>query len=376
MKSILKLIHLLFVSAIVVFMNSCATPYFVHDGTGDYYVSINSYGNYDLEGKTYYIESGDENISSNDLEFKEYAGYLEENLKIQGAQKTTDKKNADLCVLMNYCITDKSYQETIPIPEYGRTTIASSKTDGNTTTYQYHYGTIGYHYVQSNVSKFLRIVNIYAFDNKTLISEPIMVWKTNLKSEGYENDIRKVVPHIIFAAMNKLGKSTGEEMIVPVFKDGYKFNLWKKGMLSSPNYIQVSEDLLTKFVSFNPYPNNQSVNPTNYMWYQFMLDHVEKNGNETVISILKLGCILSYSIPQELYLCVNGRETKIGYVDNYTLGQTLRKECGDRHFVLHFPIDIKDAATIELKEYTNISHTTWKSWGTFDLTVKKDPEMM
>ena len=368
MKSILKSIFLLLVSAITIFMSSCATATFVQDGTGKYYaVSVNSYGNYDLKGKTYYIESGDETISSNDLEFKEYASYLKEDLKIQGAQEIADKKHADMCILLNYCITDKSYQESIPVPEYGRTTVSSTKTEGNTTTYQYNYGTTGYHYVQKNVSNFLRIVNIYAYDNKTLDSEPIMVWKTNLASEGSKSDLRKIVPHLLYVGMGRLGKSTNEEEKAAVDEDGYLINYWKQGKMSEPNFILVDKELpLTNFISYNPNTNSADYNRR---LYKFIINHIVKQKDETIICIKKMGYILSYNIPTELYICANGKETKVGYAENYSLGQTLKKECGPHVFILHFPVSMDNSSSFELREYTNNSHTRWKSWGTFE-TIK------
>ena len=358
MKNCCKPIILLFVLAIVMLLSSCVTTSYVHDGTGAYYVvSINTYGKCDFKGKTFYIESGDENISSNDLEFREFSGYLKENLKIKGAQETTDKNSADLCILMNYCITDKSYQESIPVPDYGRTTIASSETKGNKTTYNYNYGTTGYHYVQNNVSNFLRIVNIYVYDNKTLDSEPVMLMKTNLKSEGSSSNLREVVPHILFAGL--IGFYADQEKTLRVAKDGYQFKDWKRGKYTSPNYTKLSP-------LYAPGYSDASHNGV------IIIEHLEKLDNKTLIGLAKNGC-MTYKIPTELYLCVDGKETRVSYADNYSLGQTIVKECGVRFITLHFPISIKEGVTsVELKEYTNSSHTNWRSWGILDLTEDHD----
>lgn len=107
-------------------MSSCASTTYLNNGL-EYVTRVDHFGDYDVKGKTFYFESGDESVSSNDVEFKEYAGYYAENLRIKGAKETTDKENADICILMNYCITDESYQETIPVPDFGKTTIASAK---------------------------------------------------------------------------------------------------------------------------------------------------------------------------------------------------------------------------------------------------------
>lgn len=249
MKSTVKLIVMPLVLAISIIIGGCSVwkkagvgPI---DGIGNLYVvNISSFGDYDLCNKTYYIESGDENISSNDMEFREYAEYLKKDLKVHGAKETTDKDNADLCILMNYCITDESYQETVPVPEYGRTSISSTTTKGNTTTYSYNYGVTGYHYRQNNVSKFVRVVNIYAYDNKTLDSEPVMLWKTNLKSEGSSNDLRKTIPHILCAGCFHIGRS--RQGVVSVVNEGHIFNCWKQGLFTNPDFYLIFKGVLIK----------------------------------------------------------------------------------------------------------------------------------
>ena len=335
---------MLLISVIVSLMSSCASTTYLNNDTWCV-TERKSFGDYDVKNKTFYIESGDESVSSSDLEFKYYAGYYAENLKIKGAIETADKENADICILLNYCITDKSYQETIPIPEFGRTSIASTTTKGSTTTYQYNYGTTGYHYVQNNVSNYLRVVNVYAYDNKSRDSEPVMLWKTNYKSEGYSGDLRKVIPYMLYSD-NYFFYGENED---------YLFKCWSHGQMSSPNFFGVE---MNKSNYYGEKRNNETIT------------FVQKGNNETIVCVVKWG-YKSYKFSSELYIVCNGKQTKASYAEsfdsknaiNYQLGSNIRNESGVRYFVFHFPVDLGDADSFEIGEYTNSNHNNWNSWG-------------
>lgn len=348
-----KLLMLMLIMVIFMLTSSCVTTTYLNHGN-KITTSIKSFGNMkDLESKTFYIESGDDNISSNDLEFREYAGYLVENLKVYGLTETTDKLNADLCFLMNYCVTDESYQENIPVPDYGRTTIASSTTKGNKTTYQYNYGTTGYHYVQANISNFVRVVNVYAYDNKSRDGDPLMLWKLNLKSKGTSDDMKKIVPYMFYIESGLLAFSDNtDDPLFYVYEDDLLFKRWKqKQIFSNPN-------MYTRRKGMQIMDDNIEIG---------VLFFVEKQKKETIVGIVKGGC-QTYSIPSELYLVCDGKETKINSVEGIQLGSKIRNECGVRYIVLHFPFDLGDSNSFEIREYTdNNRHTYYKTWATVKL---------
>ena len=350
-KALNKLTILLYVAAIAAIMSSCATTTYLDNGAR-FVTEIKEFGNYDVKNKTFYIVSGDEAISNNDLEFKEYASYYAENLKIKGAIETTDKDNADICILMNYCITDQSYQETIPIPQFGVTSVASTTTKGSRTTYQYNYGTTGYKYVQNNVSNYLRVVNIYAYDNKSRDSEPVMLWKTNFQSSGSSSDLRRVIPCMLFIEIDYF-YNNNDHSIRTVSENDYLYNFWKQKKLSNPNI----------------YFWNRSINPTTYYQEnrkQENLKYIEKLNNETLLCFVKWGQ-KSYEFPSELYIVCNGKETKVDHADGYQLGTYIHDESGIRYFVLHFPVGLGDTESFEIREYTNKKHTKYNSWGTVQI---------
>lgn len=366
----LKVTKKMVIVLVSILMTSCVSTTYLSNGYGTRYVtSVNSWGNYNLRGKTFYIESGSKDVSSSDLEFREYAGYLTENLKLAGARVTTDKINADMVILMNYSIADESYVETVPVPIWGKTGISSINTTSNTrssaygsaysyggytsgsaygnsttntqTNVNYNYGITGFHNVDRRVTQFGRAVNIYAFDNKSTSSEPIMLWKTNLYSEGSSSDFRKVMPYIMYISWGEFGKNTDGWNEYVVYENDYMYKCWKQGVLSNSN--------LTTF------PNYQETNVSEDMRIAF----VEKLQNETIICIRKTGCPGWYAFSPYTYLQYNGKRVKISYADNYELGSKIRQECGTRYIRLHFPANLNGVSLFDFVEYTNAKENVY-----------------
>ncbi|MDR1562788.1 MAG: hypothetical protein LBS54_06880 [Dysgonamonadaceae bacterium] len=319
--------------------------------------------------KTFYVESGDKNISSNDVEFREYAEYIKESLRLSGAEETYDKKGADMCILVNYGISDESYTETVPVPIWGQTGVSSirttSKTTGSasgsahgsasrignsiygsaygstsgsstttaTTNVTPSYGITGYTNVDRRVSLFRRVVNVYAYDNQQT-SEPVMLWKTNLISEGSSIDLRRVVPYMAYIAWGRMGKSTGEMKEYKVYENDYFFLCWKQGMLTNRN--------------ITAYPIYRSSNAAHS---NFDITIVEKTDDETIVVMRKDGCITTwYNILPSMCIECNGQQYYIHSVDHYTLGKKIYNECGIRYFRMHFPAIPSNVHNINIRE--------------------------
>lgn len=208
-----------------------------------YEVEVNSFGDYDMNGKTFVIIPADEKVNSTDLEFKEYSGCICKTLASTGAREASSILEADICILMHYEITNQSYSETVSVPVWGKTGISSittntystgssntyanasvsaygnsaygsgsSYTNGSsnttsTTNVNYSYGISGYNNVQRHVENYLRIINLYAYDNKNT-ETPIMLWKSNIMSDGSSNDIRKIIPYMSYVAMEGVNNNT------------------------------------------------------------------------------------------------------------------------------------------------------------------------
>lgn len=232
-------------------------------------ININSFGTYDMSGKSYYIESCMDNLPTNDLEFKEYASYIDMVMKMNGAIQCDDHDNADIVILMHFDITDESYLINVPKPIFGQylssvTTTSSSNGSvnvegfsnsqgwidvdgyyargfgnvnayGTETTrtnsyYNYSYGITGYHNVTKKVDNYHSVINLYAYDNKR-IETPEMVWKTSISSEGSVSDYRIVFPYLAFSTISYIGNDTRMMITETLNPNNYIYKLWINGRL-------------------------------------------------------------------------------------------------------------------------------------------------
>lgn len=353
---IMKIICIPKVCFILFFM--CIMQFAV--GQYSYNVAVNSWGDYNFTDKTFYIESSNESVSSSDLEFREYADYLIEDLKLLGAKITRDKQNADMCILMNYSIADKSYVEIVPVPIIGKTGISSINTISNTrgsaygsiyssgnytygsvygssttnsrTQVNYNYGVIGYNNIPVRRTQFDRVVNIYAYDNKDTSSQPTMLWKINLFSSGTSNDIREVVPYIMYIAWYKLGKNTTGWEGYSVFARDYLFLCWKSGYLSKPTCTL-----------FPDYYKRTEISRV------MRIVFVQKLNNETIICLKKQLSSIRYAISPYTYIQYKEKRVKISHIDNYKLGTKIKQE----YIIMHFPARLDNVNLFDLIEYTS-----------------------
>lgn len=233
-------------------------------GQSYFNVDINSFGSYDMNNKTYYIESCMDNMPTNDLEFLEYASHIERTLKVKGANRTMDREEADVFIMLFFDLTDESYTEIIPKPIWGQTGVTSIATNtyslgngsvngyysngygyidgqGNSSTsslstYNYSYGITGYHNVTVNVENYNRIINLYAYDNRDK-SNAKMLWKLNLTSEGSIDDFRIVFPFLAFATIPYIGFNSRARISTSINTNDYLYKLWCAGVLSKEDNI-------------------------------------------------------------------------------------------------------------------------------------------
>ena len=257
-----------------------------------YEIEVSSFGNYDMNGKTFFVISGNPDVYSGDLEFIYYRDIIVQCLIRKKAIPVDDQLAADICVLLDYGITDKSYMEVISSPIFGQTGIASvtttSKTHGSasgtagtigvgyasgnygigasvssghvagnsttttTSNYNYNYGITGYAQSSSKVEEHRRVINLYAYDNQKRTDKPIMLWKTNITSDGSTNDLVNVFPILADASIKYMGKSSGGKVKYSVVDENPDAN-----EMYNMKYIE----------------NNVVVNPSNY----------DKGGNEDIV---------------------------------------------------------------------------------------------
>ena len=338
---------------------SCSSPVYLDANRTIIETEYNSFGNYNVAGKTFYIESSNNSISSSDLEFRQYAAYISESLILRNAIPTENKSNADLCILMDYAIADESYIANVPIPIWGQTGISSittnSSTSGyatgsayksgdfiygsaygrantNTTTNVNHsYGITGVYNAQRKVNLFRRALNVYAYDNKKRDSKE-MLWKVNLHSDGYKNDLSYIIPFMAYSFMTTVGRSSGGWKTFTTFENDYLFLIWKAGGWTAPTLTP-----LPRIDANMPDPN-------------ISIAFVERLQHETVVVLKKIGDVDNYSFGPEMYLECGDKKVKLSRIDNYQIGKKIRKEIGTRYFSLHFPIVLRASVPINIVE--------------------------
>lgn len=256
-----------------------------------YNVTAEGFGDYKLKGKTFFIAPGDSSVSIKDPEFKEYASSVSTLLQYEGAKEARDFAAADMCVLIVYALADQTYVESIPVPIrgvvssvsstytnsfsntntfgsiygnlygyssgygtsvsgnlYGTTNSLNNTSTTSTTITTPVYGTVGYTSSSQTVTSYIRILNIYAYDNAS-VDDPDMVWKIRISSAGPSNSLRKVIPYLCFAVTNEgLGG-----------KVSFNFNVdsdWDRTLLfintiDNLSITKIINKKLTKYISLN-----------------------------------------------------------------------------------------------------------------------------
>ena len=328
-----------------------------------YEVEVNSFGEYDMNGKTFVIIPADENVNSTDLEFKEYSGYICKTLASTGAREVSNILDADLCILMHYEITNQSYSETVSVPVWGKTGISSITTStystGNSNTYanasvsgygnsvygsgssytngsknttsttnvNYSYGISGYKNVQRHVENYLRIINLYAYDNRNT-ENPIMLWKSNIMSDGYSNDIRKIIPYMSYVAMEGVNNNTHDSWYIETPHSSFdvfsKMKIRGENVYAAPIVDYYSNEYL-KIVS------------------------IERKPNETIVTFFKPRSMDNVSFSANAVLEYDGNKIKPIDSDNIRLGKRVRNS-KNMLFSIIFPAIPKTVSAINISE--------------------------
>lgn len=130
--------------------------------------------------KTYVLFPANEEIEGNELEFREFSGYLKRALSERGFSQAKDRKHADVAIFLSYEVHSSE--------EYRYTNYTRPR------------------------HSFMRSVSIYAYDIRNYRHSHKLTesWRTLSMSIGPSGDLRRVLPILIAAAEPYLGKSSGQ----------------------------------------------------------------------------------------------------------------------------------------------------------------------
>ena len=233
-----------FFSKIIVIVLTVAFPHMLRAVTIE--THVNSFGTYNFSGKHFCMLSNMENVSNDDVEFKEYAKYISYAFQMRGGIEVSPlSDSAEICILLGYDIKDASYIRTISEPVWGQTNVASvtARTNslGTNYYYNYNYGVVSYKQSQQLVNKFNRYVDLFVYEMSPKDKgNQKMVWKAYAKSEGSMDNLFRVFPFMAFTLYNVIGKTTNDywfripenNLFVDYFRKG---ELLKQQFTLNPN---------------------------------------------------------------------------------------------------------------------------------------------
>lgn len=216
-----------FISFILVLlvMAGCATVQ-----PTQYHIYVDSINDPTATAKTKYILlPGNKDTSENDLQFKEYASYLNQVLISRGFVPADNFETADLAIIVVYGIGNpQEHQYSYSLPVYGQTGVSSTSTYGTlntygnygtyseTTNYNPTYGIKGYTSQIGTYTTYFRFVVLDAIDlvEYKQKNKEVQVWKTTVTSTGSSGDLRRVFPFMLSASKPYIGTNTGQQIKV------------------------------------------------------------------------------------------------------------------------------------------------------------------
>ena len=186
------------------------------------------------EKKRYVLLPGGKDVNVGDLQFQEFASYIDKILIERGFIKAPTFQEADVVIFLAYAIGDpQTYQYTYSLPTFGQTGISSANTYGTvssygnsatysgTTTYTPTYGVTGYTTRIASDTAYTRFVSLDAYDIATYVRENKLnqVWKTSVVSTGASNDLRLVMPYMVAAMKPYFGLNIGQKIEVNILEN-------------------------------------------------------------------------------------------------------------------------------------------------------------
>jgi hypothetical protein len=180
-------------------------------------------------GRTYVLLPTQSDQDPNDLQFREFAKYVNGALKRQGYTLAPDVRSADLAVFLAYGVGDpRVHTYSYSVPVYGRiggetatvdlwTTGPSGTTNtSGTVTSSSRSMKLGTETVTETELHYFRYLVLDAIDLNTFRkSEKVLpVWKSIVTSTGRSSDLRLVFPILVAASEQYLGRNTAKQLSI------------------------------------------------------------------------------------------------------------------------------------------------------------------
>ncbi|MFU1929434.1 hypothetical protein ACLQ9J_18735 [Bordetella hinzii] len=218
----MKAVKVFFAFLVVVAISGCAGFRPPVSFTTD----VNSFASDEADSrKHYFLTPVGKGVSADDLEFKEYARYVDKILDGKGYVKEPDLKNAEIIIRMEYGISGpKTQKSTYSIPIVNQTGVLESKTTGKvnaagkyteTTTYTPRYEVTGYSTGVNIRTIFTSWVSLQAVEAKVAKNKKEQVfWQIQASSTDENDDLRLVFPYMVAAMEPYMAVNTGKRVSV------------------------------------------------------------------------------------------------------------------------------------------------------------------
>lgn len=198
-----------------------------------FHVNVDSIGDA-RENKTYILLPGNKDTNPNDLQFKEYASYVNRALQEKGFIQAETFQEANVAIFLGYGIGDpREHQYTYSLPAWGQTGVSSAYTTGTvssyggygsysgTTTYTPTYGITGSTTHSGSYTTYFRFMLLDAIDldEYRKSDKEVQLWKTTVTSSGSSGDLRRVIPILVAASKKYIGTNTGKKVKVELSEE-------------------------------------------------------------------------------------------------------------------------------------------------------------
>ena len=216
----MKKLRAALIPALILLMAGCAA------NVGKYLVNVDSMQAPGTDDKKHFVLfPGSKGTSSNDPQFKEYAGYINRALISRGFVPAESVEQADLAIFVVYEIGDPQqhpYTFSVPVMGYVDDSSMTSRTrDRSSTTYPPTYGIVDYTSEVGTYTTYLRFLVLDAIDFSEYkkSEKKIQLWKTTVTSRGSTDDLRRVFPIMVSASKPHIATNSGQQINVEIAED-------------------------------------------------------------------------------------------------------------------------------------------------------------
>jgi len=175
-----------------------------------------------VAGKRYVILPGNTDGNPQDLQFIEFAGYIEKILNNRGYLKADKPQNSDLVMFLSYGVgSPESRQLAYDVPMWNDFYPYGPYGMGMYRYYRGYYpgwGVGGYSQRVESYTTFRRYLLLEACETATYLQsgQRKQIWRANVQSSGLSNDLRLVFPYLAAAMQPYLGTNTGHMVTVDI----------------------------------------------------------------------------------------------------------------------------------------------------------------